>query len=75
MSMAKRPTAEMIAEGLSVLERVLLFCLASTTERATSSGVARKNSRRLLTMFTRKCAKRSCMAFSMPTASLEKNRA
>jgi hypothetical protein len=30
--MAKRPTAEMIAEGLSVPERVLLFCLASDTD-------------------------------------------
>jgi hypothetical protein len=31
-AMAKRPTAEMIAEGLSVSERVLLFCLASATD-------------------------------------------
>jgi len=30
--MAKKPTAEMIAEGLSVPERVLLFCLASETD-------------------------------------------
>jgi hypothetical protein len=29
---AKRPTAEMIAEGLTVPERVLLFCLASETD-------------------------------------------
>jgi hypothetical protein len=30
--MAKRPAAEMIAEGLAVRERVLLFCLASGTD-------------------------------------------
>jgi hypothetical protein len=29
---AKRPTAEMIAEGVDVPERVLLFCLASETD-------------------------------------------
>jgi hypothetical protein len=30
--MAKRPTPEMIAEGLSVTERVLLFCIGSDTD-------------------------------------------
>ena len=30
--MAKRPTAEMIVEGLAVPERVLLFCIASATD-------------------------------------------
>jgi hypothetical protein len=30
--MAKRPTAEMIAAGLAVPERVLLFCIASATD-------------------------------------------
>jgi hypothetical protein len=30
--MAKHPTAEMIASGLTVRERVLLFCLASHTD-------------------------------------------
>jgi hypothetical protein len=30
--MAKHPTAEMIASGLTVPERVLLFCLASDTD-------------------------------------------
>jgi hypothetical protein len=30
--MAKKLTDEMIAEGLSVSERVLLFCLASATD-------------------------------------------
>ena len=30
--MAKRPTAEMIAEGLTVPERVLLFCIGSDTD-------------------------------------------
>jgi hypothetical protein len=30
--MAKRPTAEMIAEELTVPERVLLFCIASDTD-------------------------------------------
>jgi hypothetical protein len=30
--MAKRPTADMIAEGLTVPERVLLFCIASAAD-------------------------------------------
>jgi hypothetical protein len=30
--MAKRPTPEMIAEGLSVPERIMLFCVASDTD-------------------------------------------
>ena len=30
--MGKQPTAEMIAEGLSVPERVMLFCVASDTD-------------------------------------------
>jgi hypothetical protein len=30
--MAKRPTTEMIVEGLTVPERVLLFCVASDTD-------------------------------------------
>jgi hypothetical protein len=30
--MAKHPAAEMIASGLTVPERVLLFCLASDTD-------------------------------------------
>jgi hypothetical protein len=30
--MAKRPTTELIAEGLSLPERVLLFCLTTDTD-------------------------------------------
>jgi len=30
--MAKRPTPEMIAEGLTVPERIMLFCVASGTD-------------------------------------------
>jgi hypothetical protein len=30
--MPKRPTAEMIAEGQTGLERIILFCVASATD-------------------------------------------
>jgi hypothetical protein len=45
--MAKRPTAEMIAEGLTVPERVLLFCVASDTDWR-RAGVKATTAQRML---------------------------
>jgi hypothetical protein len=46
--------------------------VSSLRQALTSSGLARKNSRLRLTALTRQAARRSCIADSMPTASLEK---
>jgi predicted transcriptional regulator len=46
--MAKRPTAEMIADGLSVPERIMLFCIASATDWQKAAGLTHTVARRLM---------------------------
>jgi predicted transcriptional regulator len=46
--MAKRPTAEMITEGLSVPERIMLFCIASATDWQKAAGLTHTVARRLM---------------------------
>jgi hypothetical protein len=46
--MAKCPTAEMIAEGLSVPERIMLFCIASATDWQKAAGLTHTVARRLM---------------------------
>jgi hypothetical protein len=45
--MAMRPTAEMIAEGLTACERVLLFCIGSDTDWQ-QAGVTRATAQQMM---------------------------